>query len=385
MKKYINIGLDGNEANQTVRVGSGVYALEILKKLVKNLNNNWEISVYLKNRQNKEMPVPSRNLKYKIIRPAGLWTQIVLPLNLWKEKITGTAPDIFFSPSHFGPRFSPVPTVITVFDLSFLSFPDLFLKKDLYKLKNWTRYSIKQAKGIITISEFSKREIIKNYQIPPGKIHVAYPGYDPERFKIRSVSQLSKLRFIKNKYGIAGDYILYIGTLQPRKNAARLLEAFKDVKKTSPGLKLVMTGMVNEGRGGWMQSEFFTKLKELNLKDEVIITGYLPSDEIPLLLNGALTLVLPSLYEGFGIPIVEAMASGCPVVVSNVSSLPEIAGEAGILVDPYSPENISSGIIEACYNQSRREEMIKKGLQLSLKFNWNKSAETILTVLQNLA
>ncbi|MBI5452665.1 glycosyltransferase, partial [Candidatus Gottesmanbacteria bacterium] len=146
-------------------------------------------------------------------------------------------------------------------------------------------------------------------------------------------------------------------------------------------LKLVICGMIKEGRGGWMQENFKFQISNFKLENDVIVTSYVPEDDLPYLMDGAKTLVLPSLYEGFGIPAIEAMACGVPVVVSNVSSLPEIVGDAGILVDPYDVESIMNGLKEACYNNSRREELIDRGLDQVKKFSWESSAAKILKVL----
>ncbi len=375
------IGIDGNEANQKVRVGSGIYAFNLLWQIYRQIkneklkvkNHNVKFKIYLKENQLNDLPNENDSWKYNIIRPKVLWTQVGLPFQLWKEKILGEAPDVFFTPTHYAPRFCPVPSVITIFDLSFIRFPEMFLKEDLYKLKNWTQYSVKQAKKIITISQFSKKEIIDYYPVSPDKIIVVYPGYNEKKFN-------SNIKNGKSK--IEGDYILYVGTVQPRKNLVRLLEAFAKIKKRD--LKLVICGMITEGRGGWMQQEFFQTLKNLKLEKKVIITGFIPDDEMPNLMSGAKTLVLPSLYEGFGIPVVEAMACGVPTVASNVSSLPEIAGDAAILVDPNDITSIADGIKEACYNSSKREKMTKEGFTQAKKFSLERGGKIILNTLTEL-
>ncbi len=383
------VGIDGNEANQNIRVGSGVYAFELLKQFNKFKIQNSKFKVYLKNKPLEDMPSEDKNFEYRIIGPNKLWTQIGLPINLWKEKLSGQVPDVFLSLSHYAPRFCPIPSVITVFDLSFLKFPEMFLQKDLYKLKSWTSYSVKQAERIITISESSKKDIMKYFSIKEEIIKVVYPGYDKNKFKVQSASWQTKFKIeeVKNKYKIIDDYILFVGTIQPRKNLNRLLEAFKILKRKhiqSRDLKLVVAGMIKEGRGGWMQENFFSKIKDLGLEKEVIITGYIPDDDIPLLFSGAKAYVLPSLYEGFGIPVIEAMACGCPVVTSNLSSLPEIAGNAAILINPYDTDSLAEGISNACYNQSIRRDLIRRGLEQVVKFNWRTSSLQILSVLQSL-
>ncbi|MBI4990707.1 glycosyltransferase family 4 protein [Candidatus Gottesmanbacteria bacterium] len=384
------IGIDGNEANQKIRVGSGIYAFELLKQFKEFRIQNLEFRIYLKDEPIKDLPKESSKWKYIIIGPKSLWTQLGLPIKLWREKMLGIVPDVFFTPSHYAPRFCPIPSVVTIFDLSFIRFPEMFLPKDLYQLKNWTAYSIRQAKKIITISENSKSDIIKYYGISEERIVVAYPGYDRQKFKIQPPAGGSKFKIntVKKKYKINSLYILCVGTIQPRKNLIRLLEAFAmlkyQVRKAKPiqeRIKLVICGMIKEGRGGWMQENFKFQISNFKLENDVIVTSYVPEDDLPYLMAGAKTLILPSLYEGFGIPAIEAMACGVPVVVSNVSSLPEIVGDAGILVDPYDVESIMNGLKEACYNNSRREELIDRGLDQVKKFSWESSAAKILKVL----
>jgi len=380
------IGIDGNEANQKIRVGSGVYAFELLQqfKKINSSSSKIKFKIYLKDKPLDDLPIESENWQYKIVGPKKLWTQVGLPFKLWQEKLTGTIPDIFYSPNHYAPRFSPIPTVITIFDLSFIHFPDLFVKRDLYQLKNWTSYSVKRAKKIITISEFSKKEIVDYYKLPDDKVVVAYPGYDGDKYKISNIKNKKYLENIKNKYKIDGEYILFVGTIQPRKNVARLIEAFtildRKAIKREDRLKLVICGMINEGRGGWMQEEFFQKIKELNLDKEVIITGYIPEEEIPYLMGGAKAFVLPSLYEGFGIPVLEAMAVGIPVVVSRISSLPEVCGKAAIYIeDPKSSESIYLALNKALeLSGKERENLVKLGLIQAQRFSWQKTAEKIL-------
>ena len=329
------------------------------------------------------MPEEFNRWRYKIVRPNKLWTQIGLPIKLWEEKIFGKAPDLFFTPTHYAPHFCPVSSVITIFDLSFIRFPEMFLKKDLYKLKSWTDYSIKQAKKIITISQFSKKEITDYYHVPQENVIVAYPGYDGNKYKISNIKNKKYIEKIKKKYKIDGDYLLYVGTIQPRKNLVRLIEAFELMNRKYPELKLVICGMINEGRGGWMNEEFFHAIsnQQLTIHKDVIITGFVSEDDLPYLMSGAKSLVLPSLYEGFGIPVIEAMACGIPVVVSNTSSLPEVVEKAGILVNPYEIGDITRGLTSACFDENKRKEMIKRGLERVKLFSWQKTAKIVLEVL----
>ncbi len=343
----MTIGINGNEANVTHRVGVGQYAFELLSHFPKK-----DITVYLQNKPLSDMP----GLNYEVFGPKKLWTLTGL-----QRKLLSNPPDILFTPTHYIPIYVPCPSVISIMDLGFERFPQYFKKRDLYQLRYWTRFSVKQAKKIITISEFSKSEICKIYGISKDTV-VAIPlGYDIHRFH----SKVSG----KNKYG---NYILFLGTLQPRKNIERLIEAFNRLQPTS--YKLVIAGMINEGRGGWMN-------EKIKGSDKIILTGYVPDEEVPILMANAKAYVLPSLYEGFGIPALEAMACGTPVIVSRVSSLPEICGQAATYIeDPYDVQSIKSAL-EQGLKANKRE----LGLNWVKRYNWDTTTKKTLEVLYEAA
>ena len=377
------IGIDGNEANIKEKVGIGQYAYQVLSYLYKIKNEQVKFLIYLKNPPSKDLPKETTWWKYEVFGPKRFWTQIALPYHLLFDK---ERPDVFFTPSHYAPRFSSCPSVISIMDLSFIHYPELFLKKDLHQLRSWTAYSVKKAVKIFTISQFSKKEIIKYYQLPEDKVIVTYPGYDEKRYQVSSIESQKYLprrqagvSRIKNKYNISDDYILFVGTLQPRKNIVRLIEAFNAIIKKYHNeiIQLVLVG-----KKGWLYDDIFATIKKLGLEKKVIFADFVTNDDLPYLYYGARCFVLPSLYEGFGIPAVEAMACGCPVVVSNVSSLPEIVGDAGILVDPQKVKDIAEGIYNAGFNELKRRELIKKGLSRAKWFNWEKCAAKALEILK---
>lgn len=336
------IGINGNEANVTHRVGVNQYAFELLKHL------KIKARVYLSNSPLPDMP----KFEYRVFGPKKLWTLTGL-----QREILLNPPGVLFTPTHYTPLFVPCPSVISIMDLAFEKFPQFFKPRDLYQLKYWSKYSAKQAAHIITISENSKKDIVDIYRVDPKKITVAYPGYDKSRFSLK----VKKF----NKYG---NYFLFLGTLQPRKNLERLIAAYKLLKTDC---KLVIAGMINEGRGGWMNE---------NIKKEknIVLTGYVPDQEVPVLMANAKAFVLPSLYEGFGIPVIEAMACGTPVVVSKVSSLPEICGQAAFYIeDPYSIESIKSAL------EKVDRSKVKLGLEWVKRYNWKEACLKINTVLNS--
>ncbi|OGD63309.1 hypothetical protein A2160_02345 [Candidatus Beckwithbacteria bacterium RBG_13_42_9] len=370
------IGIDGNEANVLQRVGANVYAYNILCELHKINSKGDEYRIYLKNKPLDDMPEESKFWQYRVFGPGKLWTQWRLPLELYWQK---EKPDIFFTPGHYAPRFCPVPSIISIMDLAFLKFPQDFRQEDLRQLTAWTEYSIKKAAHILTISEATKKDIIELYKIPSEKITVTYPGYDKDKFKTQSAKVKATTQSLRVKYKISENYLLYIGTLQPRKNLVRLVEAFSKIIIQNQQLELVIVG-----KKGWLYEEIFETVEDLNLEDKVIFTGFVLDDELAGLLSGAQALILPSLYEGFGIPVVEAMACGVPVVVSRTSSLPEIADKAGIYIeDPFSVESIYQALAKVLkLTKTERELLISSGQKQVKKFSWKACASQSRKILE---
>lgn len=369
-----NIWIDGYEANVAQRVGSGQVAFELLRNIYElDRENNY--TILLQGKPFKDLPEPRENWSYKILRPSSFWTRLVIPAYYM---LTKNKPDVILSPTHYIPAFIKAKKVAIIFDLSFLRFPKMFKKDDLYKLMNWTKYSAKESAHIITISDSSKNDILEFYKMPEKKITVAYPGYDEEIFK--PVKSLEKIEKVKEKYGISGNYVIYIGTIQPRKNLLRLIQAMKSIDDC----KLVIVGKIKgQGRQAWMNEEILAEPKKLGIEEKIIFTDFVPTEELPILLSGAKAFVLPSLWEGFGIPVVEAMACGTPVIVSDVSSLPEVAGEAGIMVDPNSEAQIEQAIRLLVSDQKMRDRLSKKALEQAKKFSWSKMAKQVINALES--
>lgn len=400
----MKIWIDGYEANVKQRLGSSQVAFELLKNLEKIDKKN-EYTILLPSPPLEDLPSERRGWDYKVLKSKRLWTQITLPLVLYMAK---NKHDLIFSPTHYIPRFSPVKRVMTIFDLAFLHFPEMFTKIDLWQLKNWTKFSLLNADQIVTISNFSKQDIIDQYKIDKSKITVAYPGYDKDKFKVsaknearsphveavgqRRQSSESRVEEVKKKYKLAGKYIIYIGTIQPRKNLIRLIEAFKKVISNDEGVtdliktQLVIVGKTKgEGREGWMFGDVLLTPKRLAIENNVQFLGFVPGEDLPLLLAGAEAFVMPSLYEGFGIPVLEAMASGVPVIVSNVSSLPELVGKAGLLVDPYSVDQIEQAIRALLTDKKLQQKYSKIAISQAKKFSWEKMAKQVLKVFEKVA
>lgn len=372
--KYVKIAIDGYEANVMQRLGSSQVAFELLKSFEKLEGKN-EYTILLPDKPLSDLPKAREGWEYKILKPKRLWTKIALPLYLYTTK---DKPDIIFSPTHYIPGFSPVKRIATIFDLSFLHFPEMFNKRDLWQLKNWTKFSAQNADHIITISRSTMEDIFSRYGVDRKKITVAYPGYNKEIFHHQQ--DPAKAKKTLKKYGIDDSYIIYIGTIQPRKNLIRLIEAFARIQED---LKLVIVGKTKgEGREGWMYEDVLKTPGKLGIEGKVIFTGFVQQEDLPYLLSGSLAFILPSLWEGFGIPVLEAMAAGVPVMVSNVSSLPEVVGDAGLTFDPYSVDQMEQAIRTILSDKKLRQKYSNLGLEQAKKFSWDKMAKTVLRVFE---
>jgi glycosyltransferase involved in cell wall biosynthesis len=366
------IGIDGNEANIVKRVGIGEYAFELLKQFERFKIDDLRFRIYLKDRPLPDMPKQREGWEYKVIGPKKMWTQFALPLHLF---LSPQKPEVFFSPSHYAPRFSPVPTAISIMDLSYIHFPELFTKHDLYQLLTWTSYSAKKAHKIFTISNFSRDDIIKTYGKDPKDVVTTYLGI---KQILGSKQKALSMEELKKKFGIDGNYILFVGTLQPRKNIAKLIEAFAKIKDKK--IKLVVVG-----KKGWLWEEIMQAPEKYGVKERVKFLDFVGDEDLPGLYKNASCFVLPSLYEGFGLPVLEAMKYGCPVLTSNVSSLPEVGGDACLYFDPKSTDEIAQKIDQVISDEKLRQEMIEKGYNQVKKFSWEKTAKETLNVLEKLA
>lgn len=362
------IGIDGNEANVERKVGVSEFAYRLICEFYKRLDIRFQI--YLKDIPRDDMPEVRDGWSYKVVGPKKFWTQFGLPMSLFLEK---KKPDIFFTPTHYGPRFSPIPTVVSVMDLAFIHYPETFKKRDLYKLKSWTSYSVRNAKKIIAISNSTKDDIIDKYKLDSKKIDVVYPGIK----ELSSGKLILRMEELEKKYKIKGKYILFVGTLQPRKNIEKLIDAFKLVFEKDKEVSLVIIG-----KKGWLYNEILEAPKKLEIENNVHFLDFVSDDDLPSFYKNAECFVLPSLYEGFGLPVLEAMQNGCPVIISNISSLPEVGGDAAEYFDPYKVEDIAQKIEKVLTDKILRDKMIKKGFEQVKKFSWEKSAIKVLDILE---
>lgn len=279
--------------------------------------------------------------------------------------------------------FYPKKVLTTCHDVGFLRLPELYSKIELAYHRFALRTTCRHAQKIIAVSEFTKKELMELTGISPERVAVVYNGYDRNRYKV--IEGQTAVERVLKKYNLSKPYILYIGRLEFKKNTPGLVQAFGILKKSSQfralssKLKLVLAG-----QPGFGFEKVTEAIVENDLHDEVILPGWVDEEDLPLLINGADLFIFPSFYEGFGIPVLEAMACGTPVVASDIESIRETANEAVYFVDPWKPENIAAGIARVLSDESLREELKIRGLAQVEKFSWEKCAKETLAVIQQM-
>lgn len=317
--------------------------------------------------EQSQMPIYSRLGAH--VHPYVMWGRsrwIVLPVSQPLELIR--RPVDLFHATFVAPPFCPAPLILTVVDVGFERFPHFYPKMVTKRLSALTRRGVKQAKLILSISEYTKQELVDCYGEDPNRIRVTHLGVS-DRF--RPVEDREQVQAVRAKYGLQDDYILYVGKVEPRKNLKRLIQAYHLLRRDR-GVrhKLAIVGMWS-----YLNDDVRPAIASLGLQDHVIIVGEVERADLPLLYNGASLFTYVSLMEGFGIPPIEAMACGIPVVVSNSTSLPEIVGNAGIYADPLDPASIADGLYRGLTDDAFRTELIANGFQRAKRFTWRATAE----------
>jgi glycosyltransferase involved in cell wall biosynthesis len=273
--------------------------------------------------------------------------------------------ELFHATEHLLLPLRSIPTVLTVHDLIFRHLPAHHKPLNRWYLNLTMPLYCRRASHIIAISRHSKRDLISAYEIAEEKITVVYeaaaPNFSPQ--PPRAVAA------VRARYGLPERYLLFVGTIEPRKNLTRLLAAFENVY--ADGL---VDGLVIVGQHGWLYGDFFARLEKSPAREAVLLPGYVPDGDLPAVYTGARALVLPSAYEGFGLPVLEAMACGTPVVASNASSIPEVGGDAALYFDPLDVESAVGAIRDPLRDSRLRDEMRKHGLARATQFSWQRAA-----------
>ena len=270
----------------------------------------------------------------------------------------------------------PGARLVTVHDLGYRFFPEAHPAAQRRYLEMSTRWNVRRASHVLADSSATREAIVEAYGTPPEKISVLYPGYQPDLQPVRDRGVLDR---VKERYGISGRYILFVGRIQPRKNLARLIEAFAALAPAYADLTLVLAGP-----SGWLAEPIIARAEALGLRNRVRFPGYIAVEDKAALISGAQLFAYPSLYEGFGFPILEAQACGTPLLASTTSSLPEVAGEGGLLVSPEDVEAIAEGLRRLLEDTELRSELVKRGYLNLSRFSWAKAAQQASAVMKTL-
>ena len=296
-----------------------------------------------------------------------MWEQLAWPILAKKKNL-----NLLHSMAFVTPLIPGCDTIVTVYDLSFVYFPDRFPLLQRSYLRTQTRRSCRQAKHIVAISEASRQDIHKLYGVTLENISVVHPGVD-EMFKPLPDSEVEDFKVSRD---ISQPYFLHVGTLQPRKNIPLLIDAFAELDRTDVDLILV-------GGKGWSYNEIFDRVKTHGLENRIRFTGYVSDAELVKWYNGAVALVLPSEYEGFGMPAAQAMACGTPVIASNSSALPEVTGDAACIFEPGDKTALCEHMANVLDDPGNRATMRANGIEQARKFTWQLAADKMLKIYQD--
>ena len=389
------IGIDASRATIARRTGTETYSRNLIRALI-GLGSGHRFRLYTNGAAQvpgtgdlRSLEVPGTliaNVEIRSIPFPRLWTHVRLSAEMLMHP-----PDVLFVPAHVLPLIHPRRSVVTVHDLGYLHYPEAHRAADRHYLDWSTRWNGRQATAVLADSQATKDDLVRAYGVDPGRVHVVYLGRDEAFGPVRDVNRLAQTR---DRYGVSGRYLLYVGTLQPRKNLARVIDAFARLTgdpalaPTLPDMQLVLAG-----KRGWLYDDLFAQVTRLGLASRVLFPGYIEEGDLPALLSGALALVFPSLYEGFGIPVLEAGACGVPVITSNTSSLPEVAGDpsagsgqaAALLVDPHDVDAIADAMFRIATDAELRAELDRRGQENVMRFSWEKCARETLAVLEEAA
>lgn len=361
----IHIGLNAHLLSLSHNYrGAGInsYIYHLLKNLGQ-IDSDYHYSVFLGDRRFVDGRLGLYYTWWPTQRPAVrvLWEQLIQPIVLRQRRV-----DLLHAMAFVGPLWSPCPFVVTIYDLSFYRYPEAFRPWNRLYLSIFTRLSTRRARRVIAISESTRRDVVTILGVPPDRVDVAYCGVD-ESLRPLPAAEVASFR---SRRALPDRFILFLGTLEPRKNIRTLIRAYGQWHKLESGIpKLVIAG----GKG-WYYDQVFAEVEDLGLAGQVIFPGYVMQQELPWWYNAAECLVYPSRFEGFGLPVLEAMACGTPVVTTNVSALPEVAGDAALLVAPDDEPQLVEAMRRVLNDESLRQEMASKGLAQAANFTWARTA-----------
>jgi len=366
----MHIGIDGHAIGAR-QGGNETYIRNLVTSLAEIDSDN-RYTLYLNGQETaREWDDRHANVEVRVLPPPTPLVRVPLALAFELHKRPVDVLHVQFT----SPPWCRVPVVATIHDLAFEHFPDTFTRRGRMQLRLTVRRTARLAARIATVSEFSREDLIRTYGIPAERITVTPNGVET-RYTPQPATE-NEVFEVRRRFGIERDFLLAVGSLQPRKNLVRLVRAYGLLREQwrdgAPQLVLV-------GRRLWLYQEILAEIERHPWAKDVIVTGYVPEEVLPALYRSARVFVYPSLFEGFGLPPLEAMACGTPVVTSHTSSLPEVVGEAAVLIDPYNERDIASAMLTAARDESQRYRMRAAGLEQARKFTWRTAAEKTLAL-----
>ncbi len=365
------IGIDASRAVSSAPTGTEAYSYHLIRALVPRLRDIYRLRLYY-----REPPPPdaeplkcAADGEARVIPFPRLWTHSRLSWEMLR-----LPPDLLFVPAHVLPLVRPARTLVTVHDLGYRSFPDAHPPAQRRYLELSTRWNVRVATHVLADSTATRDAIIEAFDIPHEKVSIVHPGYIPD---LGPEPDQARIEQVKRRYGIVGDYLLFIGRIQPRKNLPRLIAAFAQIAPRYPGLNLVLAGPM-----GWQTGIITEQVRESHVNSRVCFPGYIAAEDKGALISGACGFAYPSLYEGFGFPVLEAQACGTPLLASTTSSLPEVVGQGGLLVDPEDTDAIAVGLSRLLEDSQLRQTLIQRGFDNLSRFSWDEAAERVATIIE---
>ncbi|MEK7513459.1 MAG: glycosyltransferase family 1 protein [Patescibacteria group bacterium] len=368
------IGIDASRSEVKDKTGTENYSNELIKAMLE-LPEAGKHTFRLYKKMTRSDLVSKQGPTFIEEIPINwprLWTQGGLAIETWKRP-----PEVLWVPAHTLPvlRKPGIKTVVTIHGLEYEFLPEYYQFPQKLWLNKSTEYAVKQADKLIAVSKWTKKQLVERLGADPGKISVVYEGVRPGQGRTLSREYMRQIRY---KYSLPKEYILFVGTIQPRKNLVRLIEAFAKVINYP-----IRTDLVIAGKLGWMYDEILEAPKKFGVEKRVKFIGRVAEADLAAIYHDARLFVWPSLMEGFGLPVLEAMAAGIPVITSNRGALPEVAGEAGLLVDPENTQEIAQAMKLVLENEGLRQGLIEKGFRQVKKFSWEQAAKQTLDILTN--
>lgn len=366
------IGIDASRAVVGQRTGTEAYATFLIQALIPLAGSHGHrLRLYFNAPPAPALFPDAPHVERVVIPMRRLWTHVRLG-----RELRARPPDVFFTPAHVIPAGYHGESVATVHDLGYKHFPEAHPWRQRAYLDWSTRHNSRAARRVLADSRATRGDLLKFYGTDPGKVAVVYPGADPtlQRVNDRAIVDAACAR-----YGIRPPYLLYLGTLQPRKNLVRLIEAFATAGLHDSGYSLVLAG-----RAGWLAGPILAVIDRLPaaVKPHVILPGYITEADKASLLSGAAALAFPSLYEGFGFPVLEAQACGTPVVCASTSSLPEVAGEGALLVDPLDVGALAAALQQVTADAKTATRLVESGYVNYRRFTWRRAAAEAMAALE---